>query len=138
MIPSTDDIESGEIDQDPRAMMAQAQAKMDARIDAKVEAMRPGLNDSQVDQYRKDLKLKSGGVFGGLLNGFQPRKERSRSAAASRPTLYFSGPRSSLSRAFFSRASLKKLFNIDNTLFLHHSHCDLAVVISKVDCFGVN
>ena len=75
MIPSTDDIESGEIEQDPRAMMAQAQAKMDARIDAKVEAMRPVLNENQIDQYRKDLKLKSGGVFGGLLNGFTTEGE---------------------------------------------------------------
>ncbi len=75
MIPSTDDIVSGEIEQDPRAMMAQAQAKMDARIDAKVEAMRPVLNDNQIDQYRKDLKLKSGGVFVGLLNGFTTEGE---------------------------------------------------------------
>ena len=75
MIPSSDEIESGEIEQDPRAMMAQAQAKMDARIDAKVEAMRPVLNDSQIDQYRKDLKLKSGGMFGGLLNGFTTEGE---------------------------------------------------------------
>ena len=56
-------------------MMAQAQAKMDARIDAKVEAMRPVLNENQIDQYRKDLKLKSGGVFGGLLNGFTTEGE---------------------------------------------------------------
>ena len=70
MIPDIGDIESGEVEQDPQAMMAKAQENMNKRIDDKVEAMRPVLNDSQLNQYRKDLELKSGGIFGGLLNGF--------------------------------------------------------------------
>lgn len=70
MIPDIGDIESGEVEQDPQAMMAKAQENMTKRIDDKVEAMRPVLNDNQLNQYRKDLELKSGGIFGGLLNGF--------------------------------------------------------------------
>ena len=70
MIPSGDDIANGDIEQDPQAMMAKATENMNKRIDDKVEAMRPVLNDNQLDQYRKDLELKSGGIFGGLLNGF--------------------------------------------------------------------
>ena len=75
MIPSTDDIANGEVEQDPQAMMAKAQQNMNKRIDDKVKAMRPVLNDNQLDQYRKDLELKSGGVFGGLLNGFTGESE---------------------------------------------------------------
>jgi hypothetical protein len=70
MIPDIGGIESSEVEQDPQAMMAKAQENMTKRIDDKVEAMRPVLNDSQLTQYRKDLELKSGGIFGGLLNGF--------------------------------------------------------------------
>jgi hypothetical protein len=70
IIPSADVIAGGGVEQDPQAMMNKAQETMNQRIDDKVEAMRPVLNDNQLDQYRKDLELKSGGIFGGLLNGF--------------------------------------------------------------------
>ena len=69
-VPDTDDIVNGEVETNPQAMMAKAQENMNKRIDDKVEAMRPVLNDNQLDQYRKDLELKSGGLFGGILGGF--------------------------------------------------------------------
>jgi len=71
MIPSADDIANGEIEQpNPQEMMAKAKENMDQKIDDKVEALRPVLNETQLEQDRKDLELKSGGLFGGFLGGF--------------------------------------------------------------------
>jgi hypothetical protein len=40
------------------------------QIDTKVEAMQPILNETQLDQYRKSLEIKRGGILGGILGGF--------------------------------------------------------------------
>lgn len=71
LIPSAEDIANGDFEQaDPKEMMARMKENQAKQIDDKVEALRPVLNDTQLEQYRKDLELKSGGLFGGFMNGF--------------------------------------------------------------------
>lgn len=41
----------------------------DKKIDAKVEALKPVLNEKQLDQYRTELKTKGMGVYGPMLMG---------------------------------------------------------------------
>lgn len=63
---------------DPAAMMAKANASMAKRVDEKVEALRPVLNETQLDAYRKNLESKSSGLFGGFLQSQEieiPSKE---------------------------------------------------------------
>ena len=49
------------------AKMKESQAK---RVAEKVEALRPVLNETQLEAYRKNLESKSGGILGGMLGGF--------------------------------------------------------------------
>ncbi len=52
---------------DIMAKMKESQAK---RVAEKVEALRPVLNETQLEAYRKNLESKSGGILGGMLGGF--------------------------------------------------------------------
>lgn len=71
-VPNPADIVNGEIEQpDPQKIMAQAEERRTEQIEQKVEALRPVLNENQLSQYRKDLEIKSGGIFGGMLGGFE-------------------------------------------------------------------
>jgi len=64
-------MENGDVERpDPQAMMAKMKENQAKQIDDKVKALSPVLNDSQLEQYRKDLELKSGGIFGGFMGGF--------------------------------------------------------------------
>ena len=51
----------------PAEMMKQARENQAKRIDEKVEALSPVLDDNQQEAYRKHLESKSNGMFGGLL-----------------------------------------------------------------------
>lgn len=44
---------------------------IDQRIEAKVEQLRPVLNDKQLEQYRTELKTKGAGVFGNAIMGLE-------------------------------------------------------------------
>ena len=55
---------------DPQKMMARMRENQQKQIDTKVEAMQPILNETQLDQYRKSLEIKRGGILGGILGGF--------------------------------------------------------------------
>lgn len=44
---------------------------IDQRIEAKVEKLRPVLNDRQMDQYRAELKSKGLGIYGTVLMGME-------------------------------------------------------------------
>lgn len=52
--------------QDMSALIKERQQKV---IDEKVQALSPVLNDSQLEQYRSSLELKSSGLFGSFLQG---------------------------------------------------------------------
>ena len=52
----------------PVETMAKIKEGMAKRVDEKVEALRPVLTESQLEQYR--AKLESGGMLGGFLDGF--------------------------------------------------------------------
>ena len=43
----------------------------DKRIEAKVEALKPVLNQKQLDQYRTELKTKGMGIYGPMLMGME-------------------------------------------------------------------
>ncbi len=71
LIPNAEDMENGDVERpDPQAMMAKMKENQAKQIDDKVKALSPVLNDSQLEQYRKDLELKSGGIFGGFMGDF--------------------------------------------------------------------
>lgn len=53
---------------DQKTMAKNLREIIDQRIDAKVESLRPVLNDKQLEQYRGELKTKGLGVFGPMLN----------------------------------------------------------------------
>lgn len=55
----------------PQEMMAKMKQSREEDINRKVEALRPILNDQQLEQYRNDLQRKSGGILGGLMGGFE-------------------------------------------------------------------
>lgn len=46
-------------------------AAFDERIEAKVELLRPVLNEKQLGQYRTELKTKGLGVYGNMLSGME-------------------------------------------------------------------
>lgn len=47
----------------------------DKRIESKVEALKPVLNETQLDQYRTELKTKGMGVYGPMLMGMDGAEE---------------------------------------------------------------
>lgn len=54
----------------PQEFMEKMKQSREEGITRKVEALRPVLNDKQLEQYRNDLQRKSGGLLGGFLGGF--------------------------------------------------------------------
>ena len=61
--------------QNPRDIMARMKERQQERINEKVEALRPILDDSQLHQYRSSLESKSGGIIGRLLQGLDGNDE---------------------------------------------------------------
>lgn len=59
----------------PQDIMARMKENQQKKIDEKVEALRPVLDDNQLDQYRKSLEIKNGGILGGMLGGFTQEAE---------------------------------------------------------------
>ncbi len=51
-------------------LMARMQESQQRKIEEKIEALRPVLNDDQLEQYRQSLNLRQGGILGGVLGGF--------------------------------------------------------------------
>ena len=56
---------------DQKKMVQKLREVIDKRIDAKVELLRPVLNDKQLEQYRTELKTKGLGVYGSVLSGME-------------------------------------------------------------------
>ena len=56
---------------DQKKMVQKLREVIDKRIDAKVELLRPVLNDKQLEQYRTELKTKGLGVYGTVLSGME-------------------------------------------------------------------
>lgn len=54
-----------------KQMVQKLRETIDKRIDAKVELLRPVLNDKQLEQYRNELKSKGLGVYGTVLSGME-------------------------------------------------------------------
>jgi hypothetical protein len=54
---------------DGNQMAENFRAAIDQRIEAKVDQMRPVLNDKQLEQYRTELKNKGSGILGGAMMG---------------------------------------------------------------------
>ncbi len=54
---------------DQKQILGKLREVIDKRIDAKVELLRPVLNDKQLEQYRTELKTKGMGVYGTVLSG---------------------------------------------------------------------
>ena len=54
---------------DQKAMAARLREVMDRRIEAKIEKLRPVLNDKQLEQYRTELKNKGSGFLGNAMIG---------------------------------------------------------------------
>ena len=52
---------------DIMSKMKESRAK---RVEEKVEALRPILNETQLETYRKNLESQSGGILGGMFGGF--------------------------------------------------------------------
>lgn len=50
-------------------IMAKMKENRAKRLDEKVEALRPVLNETQLEAYRKNFESQSGGMFGGLGTG---------------------------------------------------------------------
>jgi hypothetical protein len=48
---------------DPQAAMQRAREQMEQRVNEQVEALRPVLNETQLEQYRRDLQRRQGGFF---------------------------------------------------------------------------
>ncbi|MDA7517800.1 hypothetical protein N9910_00230 [bacterium] len=57
--------------QDPGAFMDKMKENQQKRIDEKVEALEPILDNDQLERYRENLESKQGGILGGFLGGFQ-------------------------------------------------------------------
>jgi hypothetical protein len=55
----------------PQDFMARMKENRQKNIDQKVEALRPVLDDTQLEQYRKDLEFKSQGILGGMSFGLE-------------------------------------------------------------------
>lgn len=70
IIPSGEGSFEGEIGPDSSSWVASAKEQINKQIDQKVDALRPVLNESQISQYRQQLELKQGGIFGGLDGEF--------------------------------------------------------------------
>lgn len=54
---------------DEKSIMANLRKVVDERINAKVELLRPVLNEKQLEQYRNELKTKGTGFLGGAMMG---------------------------------------------------------------------
>ena len=52
---------------DPGDIMARMKENQARKLDEKVEALRPVLDEKQLEQYRQHLESKSSGLFGGVL-----------------------------------------------------------------------
>lgn len=48
---------------DPQTAMQRAREQMEQRVNEQVEALRPVLNETQLEQYRRDLQRRNGGFF---------------------------------------------------------------------------
>lgn len=60
---------------DQKQMAQKLREIIDKRIDAKVDLLRPVLNDKQLEQYRGELKSKGLGVYGTVLSGMEAGRE---------------------------------------------------------------
>ena len=56
---------------DQKDMAKRLREAFDKRIEAKVEALKPVLNQKQLDQYRTELKTKGMGIYGPMLMGME-------------------------------------------------------------------
>ncbi|RYD35995.1 MAG: hypothetical protein EOP87_06295 [Verrucomicrobiaceae bacterium] len=56
---------------DQKEMAGKLREVFDKKIDAKVEALRPVLNEKQLEQYRAELKTKGLGMYGTMLMGLE-------------------------------------------------------------------
>ncbi len=65
---TAESVASGEVP-DQGDIMARMRENQQRKIDAKVEALRPVLNEDQLTQYRESLEINRGGILGGLLDG---------------------------------------------------------------------
>ncbi len=54
-----------------KQMVQKLRETIDKRIDAKVDLLRPVLNEKQLEQYRGELKSKGLGVYGTVLSGME-------------------------------------------------------------------
>lgn len=54
---------------DQKDMSKRLREAIDKKIDAKVEALKPVLNEKQIEQYRTELKTKGMGIYGPMLMG---------------------------------------------------------------------
>jgi len=52
-------------------MVQKLRETIDKRIDAKVDLLRPVLNEKQLEQYRSELKSKGLGIYGTVLSGME-------------------------------------------------------------------
>ena len=66
---------SGEQARNPQKMMERMRENQQKKVDEKVEALRPVLDDNQLEQYRKSLEIKQGGILGSFLGGFGKEAE---------------------------------------------------------------
>ena len=69
------DSNGDEAPRNPQDMMKRMQENRQKKIDQKVEALRPVLDDNQLEQYRKSLEIKNNGIRGGFPGGFGAEKE---------------------------------------------------------------
>ena len=58
---------------DPAEVMARMKESRMQRVNEKVEALRPVLNETQLEAYRKNLESKSEGMLGGMFGGMEVR-----------------------------------------------------------------
>ena len=63
-------IEEGDEPANPADFMARLQENQQRRIDEKVAALEPVLDDDQLERYRESLESKQGGILGHFLGGF--------------------------------------------------------------------
>jgi len=61
---------------DQKEMAKRLREVFDKKIDAKVEALRPALNEKQLEQYRTELKTKGLGFYGTMLMGLEGAAEK--------------------------------------------------------------
>jgi hypothetical protein len=68
-------IEGGNENTDQNDIMKRMKESSQKRIDEKVKALEPVLDEDQLTRYRESLESKNGGMLGGILGGFQTEQQ---------------------------------------------------------------